>query len=47
MTISDFARKVSQIEGKKKEVSIAQILEILKIVNILLLGGLYKLIRAK
>jgi len=45
MNINDFAVKVSKIEGKKKQVNIAQIKEILKVVNNLLGGALYKLIR--
>lgn len=45
MTVNDFAVLVCKHEGKKKEVNIAQIKEILKIVNKLLGGQLYKLIR--
>ncbi len=45
MKVSDFAVKVAKIEGKKREVSIAQIFEILCIVNKLTAGALYKAIR--
>jgi hypothetical protein len=45
MDINKFAKEVTGVEGLKKEVNIAQIKEILKIVNILLSGKLYKLIR--
>jgi hypothetical protein len=45
MKVSDFAVVVSKLEGKKKPVSIAQIKEILKIVNNLTAGILYQQIR--
>lgn len=45
MNISDFSVEVAKKEGKRKEMSIAQIKEVLKAVNGLLDGGLYKLIR--
>jgi hypothetical protein len=45
MNINDFAKKVAETEGLKKQVNIAQIKEILKIVNKLLKGALYKTIR--
>jgi len=44
-TIHKFAVLVSQKEGKKKQVNIAQIKEILKVVNNLLGGELYNLIK--
>ncbi len=47
MKINDFAVKVTQKEGGKKQVSIAQIKEILKVVNSLVCGELYKIIRKK
>ena len=47
MKITDFASEVALEEGKKKEVNIAQIKEILKVINCLLDGEFYKLIRAK
>lgn len=45
MNINDFAKKVTKTEGKKKEVNIAQIKEILKIINNLTNGVLYMVIR--
>ena len=45
MTINDFAVQVSKKEGKKVQLSIAQISETLKIVNQLLDGKLYREIR--
>jgi len=45
MKVSDFAVEVSKIEGKKKQVNIAQIKEILKAVNKLTHGELYKIVR--
>lgn len=45
MKVTEFAREVTLREGLNKSVSIAQVLEILKIVNTLLNGDLYKLIR--
>jgi len=45
MTINDFAVQVSKKEGKKVQLSIAQISEVLKVVNQLLDGKLYREIR--
>lgn len=45
MTMNDFAVKVAKMEGKKKSLSIAQIKEVLKIVNKLLDGDLYAAIK--
>ena len=45
MKITDFSECVAKREKKKKQVSIAQIKEILKVINELLDGELYKLIR--
>ena len=45
MNVHEFAVKVAEREGKKREVNIAQISEILKVINQLLKGALYKLIR--
>ena len=45
MKITDFAVKVSELEGKKKQLSIAQIKEVLKVANKLTGGLLYKTIR--
>lgn len=47
MKVSDFAVVVAKKEGKKREVSIAQIKEILRIINELVDGELYKLIKKK
>jgi len=47
MKINDFAVDVSYSERGKKQVNIAQIKEILKIVNSLTNGELYKIIRKK
>ena len=44
MTINNFAKIVAKKEGKKKEVNIAQIKEILRIVNDLTRGHLYDFI---
>lgn len=46
MTLNDFAKQVAKKEGKKKQENIAQIKEQLKVVNELLGGALYKLVRA-
>ena len=45
MKITDFAVKVSRLEKGKKEVNVAQIAEILKIVDGLTCGILYKVVR--
>lgn len=45
MLINDFARLVTQKEGKKKQVNIAQVKEILKVVNALTCNKLYRIIR--
>jgi predicted DNA-binding antitoxin AbrB/MazE fold protein len=45
MNINDVARIVTLKEGKKVSVSIAQVKEMLKIVNELTDGELYKLLR--
>lgn len=45
MKITDFSVLVAIREGKKRQVSIAQIKEILKVINDLLGGDLYKSIR--
>ena len=46
MKITRFSEEVAVREGKKKQISIAQIKEVLKIVNVLLDGELYKVIRS-
>ena len=45
MKVSDFAVAVAKLEGKKKQVNIAQIKETLRVTNKLLMGKLYMLIR--
>jgi len=45
MKITDFAKKVTEFEGLKKQVNIAQIKEILKVMNQISNGELYKSIR--
>ena len=45
MKISDFSELVALHEGMKKQISIAQIKEVLKIVNKLTNGVLYTIIR--
>jgi uncharacterized ubiquitin-like protein YukD len=45
MKITEFASKVCVAEGKKVEVNIAQVKEVLKVSNAILNGEFYKLIR--
>lgn len=45
MDIHTFAIEVTLSEGKKKSVNIAQVKEILKIINRMTKGAFYKLIR--
>jgi hypothetical protein len=45
MNINEFAKKVTLTEGLKKQISIAQVKEVLKIVNTMVNGELYKLVR--
>ncbi len=45
MNINEFAKIVAEKEGKKRQVSIAQIKEILRIINSFTVGELYKAIR--
>ena len=45
MKLTEFTSKVTLTEGKKVSVSIGQVREILKIVNKLTFGKLYKLIK--
>ena len=47
MNVQRFSEIVTKKEGKKISISIAQVKEVLKIVNRLLGGKLYKLIRNK
>jgi len=44
VSVHKFAVKVCKLEGKKKQVNIAQVKEVLKVVNQLLDGELYKII---
>lgn len=45
MNITKFALKVAKLEKGKKEVNIAQISEILSVINKLLGGALYAIIK--
>lgn len=45
MTLQKFASQVAKAEGKKSQVSIGNVREILKIINTLTGGELYKWIR--
>ena len=45
MKITEFAKKVTESEGLKKQVNIAQIAEVLKVTNKLTGGILYLVIR--
>lgn len=47
MLISDFAVKVTRKEGKKKSLPIAQVKEVLRIINDLLDGEVYRIIRKR
>lgn len=47
MTINEFAVKVCKNEGLKKQVDIAQVKEVLKVVNDLTGGKLYKEIKGQ
>jgi hypothetical protein len=45
LKIRDFAVLVTRLEGKKKQVNIAQVMEILRVINKLMGGVFYRLIR--
>ena len=45
MRVTDFRKLIAWYEGQKEEMSIAQIAEVLRIVNDLLDGRVYRLIR--
>ena len=47
MKITLFAKEVCKEEGLKKQVNVAQVAEVLRVVNRLLGGQLYKIIRAE
>lgn len=46
MKVTEFAKEVTLAEGLKKQISIAQVMEVMKVINILLCGTLYKDIRS-
>lgn len=46
MNINELATRVAKIEGKKKEMSIAQIKEVLKCINKISEGMFYKWVRS-
>jgi len=46
MTVNEFAVRVTKFEGQKKECSVAQVKEILRVVNMLVGGELYRLIKS-
>ena len=45
MNMNQFAKLVAEIEGGKKQVNIAQIKEILKVVNTITKGVLYAVVK--
>lgn len=45
MSINTFATLVTKHEGLKKQVNIAQVKEVLRIVNLITVGALYKIIK--
>lgn len=45
MNINKFAEKITKHEGLKKQVNIAQVKEILRVINILTAGFFYKYIK--
>ena len=45
MQINEFAEIVTEGEGKKKAISIAQVKEVLRVANVELNGALYAMIR--
>ena len=45
MRVTDFQKLIARCEGQKEEMSIAQISEVLRIVNHLFGGAVYLLIR--
>ena len=46
MRVAEFRRLIAKYEGQKESMTIAQISEVLRIVNDLLGGAVYRLIRA-
>ena len=47
MKITEFSERVTQVEGKVKSLSIAQVEHVLRVANNILGGKLYGLIRAE
>lgn len=47
MTINDFAVCVTRKEGKKKSISVAQVKEVIRIINQMLDGEVYRIIRKR
>ena len=45
MKVTEFAKLVTKHEGKKKELDIAQVKEVLRVVNDLTRGILYKIVK--
>lgn len=45
MNINYFASKVTRLEGRKKSLTVAQVKEVLRIVNEMVGGALYLLIK--
>jgi hypothetical protein len=45
MKITTFAKRITAVEGKKTQVNIAQVLEIVKIINTMTNGLFYIVIR--
>lgn len=46
MNINELAKAVTQDEGLKKEVNIAQVKEVLRVLNQIMDGALYKMARS-
>ena len=45
MKVTEFAVEVTKLEGKKRQVNIAQIKEILRVINDLTHGDFYRMIK--
>jgi len=45
MNMNDMAKEITKTEGLKKSISIAQVKEVLRIINAMTDGELYKLLR--
>lgn len=46
MKINEFAKLITEFEGKKKQINIGQVLEVCKVINKLTAGAFYKLIKS-